>query len=92
MASDTHWPRRGGGGKKYVSPSGLTYMVGSLSGMIIASHICSQDCRLCFNYEKKRKDGKLKPGEEVKSHRCPRNFAKTKSPKKMETTSTALMV
>ena len=92
VASDTHWPRRGGGGKKYVSPSGLTYMVGSLSGMIIASHICSQDCRLCFNYEKKRKDGKLKPGEEVKSHRCPRNFAKTKSPKKMETASTALMV
>eukprot|EP00978_Attheya_sp_CCMP212_P009463 scaffold22360_cov33-Attheya_sp.AAC.1 len=24
VASDTHWPRHGGGGKKYVSPSCLT--------------------------------------------------------------------
>eukprot|EP00978_Attheya_sp_CCMP212_P000177 scaffold315_cov32-Attheya_sp.AAC.1 len=61
VSSDTHWPRRGGGGKKYVSPSGLTYMIGSLTGMIIGSHVCSQDCRTCHYFEKKLKAGKTKP-------------------------------
>jgi hypothetical protein len=92
VASDTHWPRRGGGGKKYVSPSGLTYMIGCLSGMIVACHICSQDCRICCYFEKKRKEGNLEPDETVRPHRCPRNFPKTKSPKTMETYSTVLMV
>ena len=92
VASDTHWPRRGGGGKKYVSPSGLTYMMGCLSGMIVASHVCSQDCRVCHNFEKKKKAGKTQEGEHVRGHRCPKNFAKSKSPKTMETFSTALMV
>lgn len=92
IASDTHWPRRGGGGKKYVSPSGLTYMIGSLSGMIVASHVCSQDCRVCLFFENKRKKGNLEPGETVRPHRCPRNFPKSKSPKTMETASTVIMV
>eukprot|EP00978_Attheya_sp_CCMP212_P021465 scaffold62688_cov40-Attheya_sp.AAC.2 len=92
VASDTHWPRRGGGGKKYVSPSGLTYMLGSLTGMIIASHVCSQDCRVCHYFEKKKKDGKTEPDETVRAHRCPRNFVKSKSPKTMETASTVIMV
>ena len=55
VASDTHWPRRGGGGKKYVSPSGLTYMIGCLSGMIVACHICSQDCRVCSYFEREKR-------------------------------------
>jgi hypothetical protein len=92
VASDTHWPRRGGGGKKYVSPSGLTYMIGSLTGMIVASHVCSQDCRICTNFEKKRKAGKLEPDARVHTHRCPRNYPKSKSPKTMETASTVIMV
>ena len=92
VSSDTHWPRRGGGGKKYVSPSGLTYMLGSHTGMIVGSHVCSQDCRTCHYFGKKMKDGKTKPGETVRAHRCPRNFSKTKSPKTMETASTVIMV
>jgi hypothetical protein len=52
VLSDTHWPRRGDG-KKYVSPSGLTYMIGSLTGKIIGSHVCSQDCHTCHYFEKK---------------------------------------
>eukprot|EP00978_Attheya_sp_CCMP212_P013485 scaffold33915_cov72-Attheya_sp.AAC.1 len=92
VSSDTHWPRRGGGGEKYLSPSGLTYMIGSLTGMIFGSHVCSQDCRTCHYFEKKLKAGKTKPGETVRAHRCPRFFSKTKSPKTMETTLTVIMV
>eukprot|EP00978_Attheya_sp_CCMP212_P028738 scaffold100091_cov24-Attheya_sp.AAC.1 len=92
VASDTHWPHHGGGGKKYVSLSGLTYMIGSLSGMIVVSHVCSQDCRVCLYFEKKRKKATLKTGKTVRPHRCPQNFSKTKSPKTMETASTVIMV
>jgi hypothetical protein len=92
VASDTHWPRRGGGGKKYVSPSGLTYMIGCLSGMIVACHICSQDCRVCSYFERKKKESNLESDATVRPHRCPRNFPKSKSPKTMETYSTVLMV
>ena len=69
-------------------------MLGLLTGMIIASHVCSQDCRVCKYFENKKKAGKTTgPNETVRAHRgCPRNFAKSKSPKTMETASTVLMV
>jgi hypothetical protein len=67
-------------------------MIACLSGMIVASHVCSQDCRVCHNFEKKQKGGKTQEGEHVRGHRCPKIFAKSISPKTMETLLTALMV
>jgi hypothetical protein len=86
VVSDTHWPHHGGGRKKEISPSGLTYMLGFLlTRMIIASHVCSQDYCVCKYFENKKKAGKtVGPDETVRAHQCPRNFAKSKSPKQWQ--------
>jgi hypothetical protein len=54
VSSDTHWPRRGGG-KKYVSPSGLIYMFGLATKKIVAAHAYSNSCRVCLYASKNQK-------------------------------------
>lgn len=91
VGCDMHWPRRSGGGKKYVSPSGCSYMMVSKTAYILGFVVFANSCRTCLYHERKSKEVGAATGP-VQPHRCPKNYPPSKSPKTMEAAATLQLI
>ena len=66
---DMHWPQRGSG-KAFNSDSGASYLVGVLSQLIIEACVFCKSCRVCYEFLKKKRDGKVGANAIAPEHRC----------------------